>query len=547
MFIFILVSIAFLWAFFQIGVLISVSNSNFQNEESINNEFVLDNDDADVPNVDVASKKTKEKAKGGTHLGEEVLVGKKDSRDLESKDDGDGKDDDGDSKAKSKKEKMNIVLFYADDWRFDSIGALNPIVHTPSLNKLAKEGVIFTQNAVTTSICWISRACLATGQHYSRHKTLDIGDPVPFHQHWNDTLFGKLRDHGYFTGAVGKWQPGALQPYMFNSSESYYGFHFQENGDHITDMNERDALDFLRNKRKKNVDDPFALFVNFFAPHHYDGQPEQYFPQNKTQYLYKDIEIPFAPTCTQEAWENLPPFFTDTNEGRSRWRDRFNEKSKAQKMIKNYLRLISGVDMTIGNILQELERQNLTDNTLVIFTTDNGYYHAEHGLADKFYAHQESIRVPLIIRDPRMNKDQIGTRNEELTLSIDLAPTMLQAAEINVPDRMQGVDMSLLYRAAKDTDTDTDTDTAKQKTETAWRRNFYYEYPGIPGNMGHIPVQALVRRDFKYIYWPTHKYEELFHLPSDPYEEHDLARNATFEVTMQELRSEFKKVQADAQ
>lgn len=107
-----------------------------------------------------------------------------------------------------------------------------------------------------------------------------------------------------------------------------------------------------------------------------------------------------------------------------------------------------------------------------------------------------------------------------------------------------------LYRAAKDTDTetDTDTDTAKQKTETAWRRNFYYEYPGIPGNTGHIPVQALVRRDFKYIYWPTHKYEELFHLPSDPYEEHDLARNATFEVTMQqELRSEFKKVQADAQ
>ena len=74
------------------------------------------------------------------------------------------------------------------------------------------------------------------------------------------------------------------------------------------------------------------------------------------------------------------------------------------------------------------------------------------------------------------------------------------------------------------------------------------EYPGIPGNTGHIPVQALVRRDFKYIYWPTHKYEELFHLPSDPYEEHDLARNATFEVTMQqELRSEFKKVQADAQ
>ena len=237
-----------------------MSNSNLQNEESINNGLVLDND-VDVPNVDAASKKTK----GGTHLevgenrkkqktdtrqeeAQEVLVGKKDSRDLESKDDG---EDDPSKNPKSKKEKMNIVLFYADDWRFDSIGALNPIVHTPSLNKLAKEGVIFTQNAVTTSICWISRACLATGQHYSRHKTLDIGDPVPFHQHWNDTLFGKLRDNGYFTGAVGKWQPGALQPYMFNTSENYYGFHFRGEGQEKEHITERKRFVRLSSKQEE--------------------------------------------------------------------------------------------------------------------------------------------------------------------------------------------------------------------------------------------------------------------------------------------------------
>ncbi len=482
-------------------------------DETINNELVLDGDDDDVPHAE--SRKITHADHSTTSNLETMINTNLPPTIIEE----------------NSTKKMNIVLLYADDWRFDSIGVLNPIVHTPNLDNLAKKGMLFTQNAVTTSICWISRACLATGQHYARHETIALADPVPFHRYWNETLFGKLIDNNYFTGSVGKWQPGTIQDFMFNSSESYFGYHFQGQ-DHITDRNERDALDFLRNKRK-NVDAPFALFVNFFAPHHHDGHPQQYLPQNKTKYLYQDIEVPFAPTCTEEAWKNLPPFFTDNNEGRSRWRLRFDEKSKAQKMIKNYYRLISGVDMTCGKIIEELDRQNLTDNTLIVFTTDNGYYHAEHGLADKFYAHQESVRVPLIIKDPRMNEQLIGTRNDDLTLSIDLAPTLLQAAGIQVPDRMQGIDMSMLYQS-------------HTRKKIPWRQSFYYEYPGIPGNGGHIPVQALIRKDFKYIFWPTHNYEELFHLPSDRYEEHDLARNDTFKVIMQKLREEFKRAQADA-
>jgi arylsulfatase len=256
--------------------------------------------------------------------------------------------------------------------------------------------------------------------------------------------------------------------------------------------------------------------------------------------LYQDVEVPFAPTCTEEAWRKLPPFFSDINEGRARWRSRFDEPKKAQKMIKNYYRLISGVDMTIGKILEEVERQGLMNNTMILFTTDNGYYHAEHGLADKFYAHQESVRVPLIIKDPRMNKDLIGTKNEELTLSIDLAPTLLQVGNLDIPDRMQGVDMSPLYTGTKK---------GTEKIKTEWRKGFYYEYPGIYKSIAHIPVQALVRKDYKYIYWPTKNYEELFHLPSDQYEEHDLARNPTSEIKtlLEKLRAEFKKVQSEAQ
>ncbi len=532
------------FVFVQFEILISTSTKSTDD----GSHFKLDFDD-DAVSDDTAKKKiqnakeTKSKEEALSHV---VPVGatstsaggmEKGEGDKDAKKEAD-KDSAGEE-TETKEKKMNILVFYADDWRFDSLGSLNPIVHTPNLDKLTKQGMIFTQNAVTTSICWISRATLATGQHYARHKTLNLSEPIPFYDYWEDTVFARLKKGGYFTAAVGKWQPGNLKPHFFDFSTNYWGFHL-EGDEHITDMNERDALEFLVNKRKGRTEDPFALFVNFFAPHHHDGQPEQYFPQNKTKHLYQDVEVPFAPTCTEEAWRKLPPFFSDINEGRARWRLRFDEPKKAQKMIKNYYRLISGVDMTIGKILEEVERQGLMNNTMILFTTDNGYYHAEHGLADKFYAHQESVRVPLIIKDPRMNKDLIGTKNEELTLSIDLAPTLLQVGNLDIPDRMQGVDMSPLYTGTKK-----DTETIK----TEWRKGFYYEYPGIYRNIAHIPVQALVRKDHKYIYWPTKNYEELFHLPSDQYEEHDLARNPTSEIKtlLEKLRAEFKKVQSEAQ
>ncbi len=110
-------------------------------------------------------------------------------------------------------------------------------------------------------------------------------------------------------------------------------------------------------------------------------------------------------------------------------------------MMKNYYRLATEVDATCGVVLNELEKQGVLDNTLVIFTTDNGYYHGEHGLADKWYPHQESIRVPLIIEDPRMPRDRQGTTNDDFTLSVDLAPTILAAAGIAAPKQMQGRDI----------------------------------------------------------------------------------------------------------
>jgi arylsulfatase len=241
--------------------------------------------------------------------------------------------------------------------------------------------------------------------------------------------------------------------------------------------------------------------------------------------------VPVPVNATEESWKRLPPFFDEKNEGRRRWRWRFDTPEKFQTMMKNYYRLATEVDSTCGRVIAELKKQGVLDNTLIIFTTDNGYYHAEHGLADKWYPHQESIRVPLIIRDPRMPKDRRGTTNDDFTLNVDLAPTLLAAAGIKAPERMQGRDMSPLYLA---------------ETKPEWRSEFFYEHATLR-NKDFIPAsEALVRKNWKYMYWPEHDYEQLFDLKADPIEENDQARESKHAERLAEMRKRFQELKAAA-
>jgi arylsulfatase len=296
--------------------------------------------------------------------------------------------------------KPNIVILYADDWRHDTLGcAGNPIVQTPNLDALARQGVRFTHNGVTTSICGVSRATLLTGQWMSRHGCKAF---TKFETPFAETYPGLLRANGYHVGHVGKWHNGPFPAKEYDFGRSYMGKHwYQVNGRevHVTQRNEEDALEFLK---AKPADKPFCLTVAFFATHAEDGHADQYLPQPGSMKLYQDAKIPVPTNATEESWKRLPPFFDKTNEGRRRWGWRFDTPEKYQTYMKNYYRLATEVDATCGKILAELKKQQLDENTLVIFTTDNGYFHGEHGLADKWYPHQESIRVPLIIRDPRM-------------------------------------------------------------------------------------------------------------------------------------------------
>ncbi len=423
---------------------------------------------------------------------------------------------------------LNVVVLYADDWRHDTLGcAGHPVVKTPNLDRLAAEGVRFTRNCVTTSICGVSRASLFTGQWMSRHGNKAFKE---FTTPWAETYPGLLRAHGWFTGHAGKWHNGRFPAEHFDFGRAYSGTHWMKLPDgtriHVTQRNENDALEFLRTRPR---DKPFCLTLAFFATHAEDGNKEQYLPQPASMELYKDVTIPVPPNATQESWQRLPPFFDDRNEGRRRWGWRFDTPEKYQTMMKNYYRLAAEVDATCGRVLDELKKQGALDSTLVIFTTDNGYFHAEHGLADKWYPHEESIRVPLIVRDPRMAATKRGTTNDAFTLNVDLAPAILAAAGIAAPKTMQGRDFAPLYLA-------------EEKPE--WRTEFFYEHGPIGKNIP--PSEALVQREWKYMFWPEAKYEQLFDLTADPREESDLARNAEHADRLAAMRSRFNELKAAA-
>ena len=425
---------------------------------------------------------------------------------------------------------LNILVLYADDWRHDTLGvAGNPVVKTPRLDALASQGMRFTQNCVTTSVCGVSRACLYTGQWMSRNGCTGFS---MFTTPWEQTYPGLLRDNGYHVGHVGKWHNGGFPAKHYDFSRYYHGKHWYKDKDgkpiHVTQRNENDALEFLQTRPK---DKPFCLTLCFFATHAEDRHPDQFRPQPESMKLYQDITIPVPPNATQESWQRLPSFFDEKNEGRNRWHWRFDEPGKYQRMMKNYYRLATEVDSTCGKVLDELKKQGVLDNTLVIFTTDNGYYHAEHGLADKWYPHQESIRVPLIIRDPRMPEKNHGATNEDFTLSVDLAPNILSAAGLEAPKGMQGKDMAALYLT---------------DDKPGWRTEFFYEHPCIRDKTFIPASEALVRKDWKYIYWPQHQVEQLFDLKADPREENDLVQVAAHANMLDEMRQRFRELKGQA-
>ena len=414
------------------------------------------------------------------------------------------------AQAPSSSHPLNVVLLIIDDARWDSLGAAgNRTVRTPRLDQLAKDGVRFEQARVTTPICMVSRATLLTGQYMSRHGITEFGRPLA-PDAFRNTFPGVLRRAGFWTGYVGKYGVGQPRPGDFDFLRAYEGRHWMAGATgervHVTEKNARDAVEFLQTRPKEKA---FLLTVGFFAPHAEDDAPEQYLPQDWSASAYAGVEIPPPLRGEPKYLAALPPFLSqEANEGRIRYHWRFDTPERYQTYMARYYRLITEVDSAVGRIVDELQAQGAYDNTLIVFIGDNGYFQGDRGLADKWYPYEESQRVPLVVRDPRLAAGTRGLTRSQFALNLDVAPTIVAAAGLPVPPVMQGRDLSPLYLAAR---------------APAWRDEFFHEHPTVTSKNRIPSSQGVIRRDWKYIEWPEFGYSQLFNLANDPGELQNLS------------------------
>jgi arylsulfatase A-like enzyme len=417
----------------------------------------------------------------------------------------------------------NIIFILTDDQRWDSMGCMgNKIIKTPNLDQLASRGTLFTNMFCTTSICATSRATFLTGQYERRHLIDNFRTPLTDNQ-FAESFAGLLKQNGYQTAMIGKWGLGGKLPkekydYFdgFSGQGRYYpkGESPQPNM-HLTQKLSTKAVSFIKDVNTKK---PFLLQLYTKASHCQDGDPWQFQSDVKYDSLYNDVTIPIPLTANEKDFKDLPEFLQNS-EARKRWKLRFANPKLFQKSVKDYYRLITGIDHLVGEVVATLKEQKLDRNTVIIFTSDNGFYLGEHGLAGKWYMHEESIRLPLIIYDPRNN--QSSKKNDEMVLSVDIAPTIAALAGVNIPSSMQGESLVPLVQGKK----------------TEWRKDFLYEHRFTHDRIPQTEGVRTKRWKYTRYYGIKPVYEELFDLENDPLEETNLVSHKERISILDELRT----------
>lgn len=423
-------------------------------------------------------------------------------------------------------DRPNIIFILTDDQRWDALGlAGNKIIHTPEMNRLAAEGVNFPNAFVTTPICAASRASFLTGLHERTHRYTFQVDKVR-DEHMTLSYPRLMKENGYYTGFFGKLGVNAgdneklfdrFEVYdrsmKFNDARGYFYKTIGQDTLHLTPYTSERALEFIQSAPD---DKPFCLSLSFSAPHAHDPAPDQYFWEPEVDHLYNDVVIP-DPELGEDKYFLAQPAIVRQGINRTRWGWRFDTPEKYQHSVKGYFRMISGVDREIGRIREALKRKNIDKNTIIILMGDNGYFLGERQLAGKWLLYENSIRVPLIIFDPRARSgQQIG----EMALNIDVPATMLDYAGIRIPETWQG---RSLVPLVKGTSTTLDRDTLF--FEHLWETEM------IP------PSEGVRTKDWKYFRYINDKsIEELYALNDDPQEINDLAGDRRYRNVVLNLR-----------
>jgi arylsulfatase len=459
---------------------------------------------------------------------------------------------------------LNVLILYGDDWRYDSIGVANrniPI-RTPTLDQLSREGIRFTNACVTTSICWVSRATYFTGQYMSRHRTTRLGRPT-FYETWYNHSWPSLLQlqQQYYVGHIGKWQFDDSTNFVarsFNFSSVFEGQHEYDNGYRAATRAVDETVRFLNEHSKLNMGRdpasseyrPFALTIAMYPPKAIQDSSvpaDNFQPRSEEYSMYRNMSIPNAFGNDNVSYSRLPYFLNDPiqkTESRRRYENIFIPSNVYQETLQRYYALVTEVDTAFGVIINELKTRGMYDNTLILFTTDNGYFHGEHGLSGKWYPYQESIRVPMIIRDPRMSMEHRGTIKDQFVLNVDLAPTILGAAQIVLPTNhtMQGYDISSLYIV-----TENASSSSLVVSPENWRTDFFYEHHSM-GRTYITSSTAVIQKEYSYMVWPEwNNYELLFNLSQDVHEQFNVINDTAYRTIVQALRTRHAILQEQVQ
>lgn len=492
-------------------------------------------------------------------------------------------------------DKPNIIYILGDDHRAEQLGAAgHPIVETPNLDQLARDGVVFDNAFCTSPACTPSRTCHYLGQWERRHGINFNSGSSLAPEAWENSFPMRLKQEGYYLGWVGKnhvpaggGARGYDSGYFEDVFDYWYGNHGhsgfypkeQAKGGAIY-RNARDdtqvevftegVRNFLEPQRsfiegcdhplpRRPDDQPFCLCVTFNLPHAHGTGNMQLRPTDdelyKSKYRDRFDEIPLPATyCPFNGLnpEN-PRIPRDVYSGvyLSSYDYVRSPQTLRERRVREY-QTITGMDRMLGELRQQLEHQGLADNTIIVFSTDHGIHHGEHGLGGKCFLYEEDIRIPLIVFDPRLNKRLRGQRRGEFAVVPDLAPTILDLCEVEVPETMQGRTLKPLLQdqpvAASD-----------------WRREIFTEQ--LMDIQNYPRSESIRTENWKYIRYfqrtedPAQRckmfrgtlddynecltstltgeqpvYEELFNLANDPGETTNLAKDSSCDSVVNSLR-----------
>lgn len=460
-------------------------------------------------------------------------------------------------------ERPNIIFIMTDDHASHAMSCYGSKINkTPNLDRIAKDGMLFENSFCTNSICAPCRAVILTGKHSHINGLKD--NRLRFDG--SQQTFPKiLQKAGYQTAMIGKWHlktdPTGFDYWnVLPGQGKYYNPDMREMGQqkkyvgYVTDIITDHALDWLK---KRDTEKPFCLMYHHKAPHR-SWQPG---PKHLT--MYDDVTMPEPDTlfddytgrgrAAKEQDMSIEKTMNATDlkltapkdltpEQKKNWDSAYNPKNEAfkkanpqgkdlvrwkyQRYIKDYLRCIASVDDNVGRLLDYLDSSGLAENTVVFYTSDQGFYLGDHGWFDKRFMYEESLRMPLLVRYPKEIK--AGSVNKDLVQNLDFAPTFLDFAGAEVPKDMQGESFRKILGG---------------KTPRQWRESIYYhyyEYPAVHSVKRHYGVRT---KRYKLIYFYNDIDEwELYDMKKDPDELKNVYDDSDYAKVVKELKTELKRL-----